>query len=183
MQMAAGWPVVGRQTELAELLGTVTDPARAGAVLVGAPGVGKSRLAAEVVLHMRRLGSAVTCCYGTAAAAKIQFGAFAAVMADDLSGVSAAGNPLRRAVEILRSRAGGRPLVLVVDDAHLLDDASMALLDQTARHRTCSVLLTAGSHATPSCLVDLYKDGVLARVAVGGLSRDDLDELLGTVLG
>ena len=44
----SGWPLVGRDRELAEIDGARTDPAGIGVVLVGEAGVGKSRVAREV---------------------------------------------------------------------------------------------------------------------------------------
>jgi hypothetical protein len=49
---------------------------------------------------------------------------------------------LRRAAELLAERSRGRRLILGVDDAHLLDDASAALVHQLAFRGLAVVVAT-----------------------------------------
>ncbi|GLZ34087.1 LuxR family transcriptional regulator [Lentzea sp. NBRC 105346] len=151
-------PFVGRATEVRDVLRAMNG---AGAALIGPPGTGKSRLAAEVAARLDG-----TWCYATVATSTIPFGAFAALLPPDLP----SGNPLGRAVEHLRGRR-----VLIVDDAHLLDDASVALLQHLIQHSLVKVLLTS---RTASELTSL-----LTRFDIGDLSRAASDELLAAALG
>ncbi|GLZ34085.1 transcriptional regulator [Lentzea sp. NBRC 105346] len=158
--MTARAPFVGREAELSLVLRSLTE--QRGVVLLGAAGVGKSRLAAEAGTRLRRAGRGVRDCYATVAARNVPFGALAGLVPADLRG----GNPLREAVELVPPG-----LVLTVDDAHLLDQASIALLQHLARHRDTTLLLTARTMP--------WDDDELVRVEIGNLTRQESDELVG----
>src|SRR4029450_8618138 len=134
------WPLVGRVGELAELerlLGPGGGPG--GVALFGDAGVGKSRLVAEVVDARRANGMAVEWVRATEAARNIPLGSFAHLLApaddahlpDDLLHLALAG---------LRERSGDGSLVLAVDDAHLLDESSVALLHLAVTQSSVQVL-------------------------------------------
>ena len=79
--------------------------------------------------------------------------------------------------------AAASELVLVVDDAHLLDDASAAGLLQIARTSDIRLLLTAGQDGrVPSALTSLWKDGIVARIDLRPLEIGAVHGLLETVL-
>jgi DNA-binding CsgD family transcriptional regulator len=171
------WPLVGREDELGAI-GTRLDEG-SGVVVAGPPGVGKTRLAAEAADLARARGCAVEWVRATRSAASIPLGAFA--------GLGPAGGgvevlaALRRA---LVERAGGRRLVLCADDAHLLDDASAALVHQLAAAGEASVVATVVAGApTPDAIRALWKDELCARVELGQLARGDVARLLGAALG
>ena len=80
--------------------------------------------------------------------------------------------------------AEGRPLVVFVDDAHLLDAGSATLVHQLALTRAATVVATVRSgEAVPDPVVALWKDGPAERIEVGVLDDAAIDELLVTVLG
>src|SRR4051812_25002923 len=80
------WPLIGREAEQARLLDELRH---GGGVLVcGDPGVGKTRLAREVVDVLRDDGAVVQWASATRAAASVPFGALAHVLPDDLSEAS-----------------------------------------------------------------------------------------------
>ena len=82
------------------------------------------------------------------------------------------------------ARAGGRTLVVFVDDAHLLDDGSATLVHQLALTRAATVLLTARTgEPAPDPVAALWKDGLAERVEVGALGDEAIEELLVTMLG
>jgi DNA-binding CsgD family transcriptional regulator len=126
---------VGKSAELSTVLHALTE--HQGVELIGPAGAGKTRLADEVVDRLRHLGHAVVRCSPTLATSAIPFGAFASLLPASLS----ASRPLSEAADHLVAR--GRKLVLVVDDAHLLDDASAALVRHVIRRGSAKVLLTA----------------------------------------
>src|SRR5262249_22110366 len=143
------------------------SPEPAGVVLVGAAGVGRTRLAKEALARLAERGCQTAWVSGTHSAASIPFGAMAHLL------------PCRAQVgpaEALRSFVagfGGRPRpVLAVDDVHLLDDASAALVHHAAVHGHVFVLLTAQSGATtPDAVTALW-----AGEAVRRIDLTDLDE-------
>ncbi|RKT53742.1 AAA family ATPase [Saccharothrix australiensis] len=171
------WPFVARQTELSIAMRALTARDRRGVVLTGPPGVGKSRLADELC---DRLGRHVVRCHATAATAQLPFGALAGALPADLP--PAGGNPVRHTAEHLLARTPGR-LVLAVDDAHLLDDASIALLHHLARHDEATVLLTARPAADADRLAALWRTDLLVRLPVPDLTRAAVDDLLASALG
>ena len=91
---------------------------------------------------------------------------------------------LSRARHALAERAGGRRLVLCVDDGQLLDDASAALLHQlvAAREAFAVVTVRRGERA-PDALRALWKDELCSRLELDALARDDLERLLVEALG
>ena len=118
------WPLVGRAEEL-RFLGTAMrrDGEARGMVLAGAPGVGKTRLAREVLARVASRGVIVRWAMATASSRKLPLGAFAGLLADlgqDQAQV------LPRAAEVLL--AGRDRVIVAVDDAHLLDELSASLL-------------------------------------------------------
>ncbi|MBM7861931.1 helix-turn-helix transcriptional regulator [Lentzea nigeriaca] len=162
------WPFVGRTRELQDVMSALTEPNGNGAALVGPAGVGKSRLADEVVARLEQTGFTVRRCYATVATSPIPFGALAAMLPADMR----TANPLGRAVEQLLAEP--QPLAIVVDDAHLLDDASIALLHHVIREGHARVLVTS----RPGETTELWQEGLLQRYPLGDLSRAESDELL-----
>ena len=162
------WPFVGRARELEDVMSALTEPGGRGAALVGPAGVGKTRLADEVVDRLERTGCTVRRCYATVATSSIPFGAMAAMLPADMR----TANPLGRAVEHLLTEP--QPLTIVVDDAHLLDDASIGLLHHVIRHGHARVLVTSrpGEHT------ELWQEGLLQRYPLGDLSAAESTELL-----
>jgi hypothetical protein len=82
----------------------------------------------------------------THASRGLPFGAFASMLPPDPGGDPLSredhGELLRRYVRAVAEGAGGRPLVVFVDDAHLLDNGSAILLHQLALTRAATVLAT-----------------------------------------
>ena len=177
--MVTRWPLVGRDEELAELERLLApDGGPGGIALFGEAGVGKTRLVAEVVDARRSDGMAVEWVRATEAAKNIPLGSFAHLLApadeahhpDDL---------LHLALAELRERSGDASLVLAVDDAHLLDESSVALLHLAVTQSTVRVLVSVRTaEPLPPGLVGLWKDELLVRLDVSPLTRDATEQLV-----
>lgn len=179
-----GWPLAGRSNELRRPRTLVRDGS--GAVIVGPAGVGKTALARACAGQAERDGIVVVRTTATNAARSLPLGAFAGLLPRDEVDASHPGGDdglLRRyAVGLIASAGGGRPLV-VVNDAHLLDDASATLVHQLAESRDAAFLLTLRTgDGPPDAIVALWKDGRGERIDLGLLGREEIGEVLTEVL-
>ncbi|MEV6238139.1 helix-turn-helix transcriptional regulator [Lentzea sp. NPDC051838] len=159
-----GWPFVGRDAELVAVRRAVRG---AGLIVAGPAGVGKTRLLDEVACDVRLRA--------TSAMSDIPLG----VMAPFLPEVEP--SPLAM-LHAARTALAGR--VVVVDDVHLLDDASAGLLHLLVQHREAVVVATLRSgERAPEPVVALWKDELLPRIELEPLGRTAVVEVLETVLG
>ncbi len=188
--MSARWPLIGRAEELALLTGLLRGDGRA-VVLSGAAGVGKSRLAAELLRESRSTGRETVWLAASRALAGIPFGVFAPLLTAGDGTTGGAGGPtagraldvLRRVHDELRRRGPDRPVVLGVDDAHLLDEPSAGLVHQLAVTGTALVVVTLrADEPVPAPIRALWKDGVADRVELRPLSRTQVGDLLAAAL-
>jgi hypothetical protein len=149
-------------------------------VLVGEPGVGKTRLAAEVLAEADRDGLAAARVIATRAAAGIPLGALAPLLPELREGV----NPLLAGRQALRALTGAGGLMLLVDDGHALDDISATLVLQIAAHREAFVVVTARTgEPLPEPVTALWKDGHAVRIDLDALGGAEVDELTTVILG
>jgi DNA-binding NarL/FixJ family response regulator len=170
------WPLVGREAEL-----RLVAASRPGAVIAGEAGVGRSRLLDEALDGLARTGCTIRRVTATTATRAVPLGAAAHLLPADLPG--APRGVLRDAASALAAGNGG-PVVVAVDDAHLLDDVSAALVQHLVQARAATVVLTVRSgEPAPDAVVALWKDQLLARVELPALSEARVDELLTRVLG
>jgi DNA-binding CsgD family transcriptional regulator len=177
------WPLIGRRAELEALAAVIADAGTDGLVLAGAAGVGKTRLAREALGRARAAGRDAEWVAATMAAASIPFGAVSHLLpAGERFGDDRL-DTLRRTAALLAERGRGRPLVLAVDDAHLLDDASAGLVHLLALRGLVVVLATVRAGApAPDSVVALWKDGLARRVDLPTLTPEATAELLGVAL-
>jgi DNA-binding CsgD family transcriptional regulator len=180
-----GWPLVGRGKELARLAGAVAG--RRGAVIMGLAGVGKTTLALRYMELARKQGMATARASATRASQALPFGALAPFLPPDPDGDGLSrenrSELLRRYGRALAGMGRGRPLVVFVDDAHLLDGGSATLIHQLALTGAATALVTVRSGETaPDPVVALWKDALAERIEVAVLPDAAVEELLITVL-
>jgi uncharacterized protein YfiM (DUF2279 family) len=124
--------MVGRRKELSQLTGAVA--AKRGAVITGPAGVGKTTLALSGVEWAQQRGMAQRRASATRASQGLPFGAFASLLPPERSGAGTSredlGVLLGRYARAMVDEALGRPLLVFVDDAHLLDNGSAMLVHQ-----------------------------------------------------
>lgn len=176
------WPLVGRDGELAAVAEALGAPGAAGIVLVGAPGIGKTRLAREAMAMAEAGGRYPVWVAGLKATSSIPLGAFArlAIPPDVASNQR---ELLGHAAGALMAQAGDRPLVLGVDDAHHLDDTSAALVNHLAVAGSAFVVLAIrGGEPVPDPIVALWKDDLARRIDLGALTQSSTADLLYRVL-
>jgi DNA-binding CsgD family transcriptional regulator len=151
----------------------------AGSIVTGEAGVGKTRLA-RAVAEVWSLRGTVTWVAGSESARRFMFGAFGELVAD-LDGDDF-GNSADRIVSTLSASAA--PL-LVVDDAHLLDDASAAVVHGLAvRPGAVPMLITTSAgRAVPAGVMAAGKDGLLEHVELAPLNSAATAAVLQNRLG
>lgn len=144
--------LVGRDAELERLSGLVTAIDRGGLVVVeGEPGIGKSRLLAEVGVVARAVGGRVV--RGVAdevdpTVLGLWSGPARALGLPRLHDPTVPADELRwEALELLSAAlADGGPTVVLLDDLHWADDASLWVLERLLTDRADDpVLVLAGS--------------------------------------
>lgn len=181
--MAGAWPLVGRDRELQTIASARADPGCHGVVVVAGSGVGKSRLAREAQAAAERDGAFVGWIQATRSAAAVPLGAVADLVPDEVRSDDVVAL-LRRCGEELRARAGGRPVVLGVDDAQLLDSASAALVLHLATSSAAFILATVrAGEPCPDAIVSLWKDDTAPRMQLGELSDENVRALVEAALG
>ncbi|MDF3145843.1 hypothetical protein PBV88_32560, partial [Streptomyces sp. T21Q-yed] len=154
------WPFTGREHELELVRGSLTA-GRHGIVITGPAGCGKTRLVTEAVR-----GTDCAKVAGTPETRRIRFAAFAHLVPETAS--------LHGAFQHL---SGVRQLL--VDDAHLLDDASAALVHQLAVHgRTRLLVVTTDGAPAPGAISRLWTGELLPRLTLEPLPREETAELL-----
>lgn len=178
------WPLVGRAAELHLVQDIIGRRSHAGVVIAGEAGVGKTRLAREGVALAERRGGRTAWVVATKSAQGIPFGAFSHLLPTVLPPASARENVIRSAAEALIEPNQDRGLVLGVDDAHLLDDHSAALLQHLAVTRAALLVISLRSgEPAPDSVVRLWKDGLCERIELQPLSQAEVADLAEQVLG
>src|SRR5689334_13052389 len=177
-----GWSLVGWADELSRLLDAVTAAADRGLIYSGAAGVGKSRLLREAVAALPTHHHAIHVAAANIASSGLPFGGLAQVLpARPPAGLSPAGL-LRWAVDSLHEDAAGRPVVLAVDDAHLLDPPSAALVHMLVREGATLLGTVRTGEAVPAPISALWTEGVVQHAELAPLTADESRLLLAEIL-
>ncbi|MFI6758903.1 LuxR C-terminal-related transcriptional regulator [Micromonospora sp. NPDC050417] len=178
------WNFVGRAAELARFTAAATSSSGRGLIFSGEAGIGKSRLLREAVKQLPQEKVAVWQASGNIATSGLPFGGLAQVLpADQPAGLSAAG-VLRWALDALHQQAAGRNIVLAIDDAHLLDQSSAALVYLIAQSANTKVLCTVRSgEEIPFSIRALWRDDLVEYAVLPAMDLPEAHELLDELLG
>lgn len=179
-------PFVGRNAPLAELSAVWASLAQGGAgvaLVVGEPGIGKSRLAARFAAEVHAGSAAVLAGRAERELDQPYAPLLEALGATtpDLRGASDAQAGRARLhdalVEAIEHAAAGRPLLLVLDDVHWADAATLAFLHHlTGRGATVPVLVLATSR--PEGHAAFAHEYEAVTVELEGLSLGETEALL-----
>jgi DNA-binding CsgD family transcriptional regulator/tetratricopeptide (TPR) repeat protein len=183
------WPIVGRRSELEVFERALGLGERAGLVIHGRAGVGKTRLADECREQAAASGHPTERVVGSRTTALLPLGAVASLLPSGLGRPGPDGQAHTAALfeetrRVLHERHHGRRLVTVADDVALLDDVSLALLGYLAAQKTIFLIATVRTgEPVPDLVTGLWRDGRVERVDLHDLSRAHLDTLLHLALG
>ncbi|HKN52566.1 MAG TPA: AAA family ATPase, partial [Amycolatopsis sp.] len=183
---------VGRQAELGNLDRLLVEAANGvcrTAEIVGEPGMGKTRLLAELALRARKGGWLVLSACAAEVEQHVPFSVINNALAEtDFAGLSpetsaAERYRLHRAVrELLETLAKPAGLVLLLDDLHWADEGTAEVVDHLLRRPPAGRVLLAVAHRprqTSSLLRrTLAQNGEVLRLELGPLAPAEVDELL-----
>ena len=175
--MERRWPLTGRNEELRKVAAAIR-PGAAGVVVAGRAGVGKTRLARDAVAGTAARGVAVVWAHGSTAVRPLPLGAFAGML--DVPPGDAADTIGRALGQLARQQ----PLVLAVDDAHLLDEHSAIVLHRVVVRRLAPAVVTIRTgEPAPDIVTSLWKDDHLPRLDLAPLDVAETTGLVARVLG
>ena len=126
--------MVGRDAELRALTEAIDDPECGGVALIGAAGFGKTRLAAQALAAAQARGMTVESVRATRSSAGVPLAALTPFLNELELPAELDATLLLAAAEAIDARRGDQRMVLFIDDAHELDDASAILLDRLVEH-------------------------------------------------
>jgi DNA-binding CsgD family transcriptional regulator len=177
---ASGWPLVGRDNEVRQALVALEDDAEfQGVALVGESGVGKSTLARALAATAKSRGLMVRYVLGTQSGSAVPLGAFYRSVT-----VEAPQEPAAMLAAAQGALEQNENLVVVVDDAQLLDPLSSTLVYQLAASGRARLIVTMRSgNETPDGLTALWKERLLLRLRIEAFTREQTGELARAVLG
>jgi DNA-binding NarL/FixJ family response regulator len=177
-------PLVGRDAELAFCDTVLSRRDGTGIVVTGAAGVGKTRLATEVLRGAEDAGYAVLRVTATEAGRAIPLGPFSHLLPPDVDTPATPLHLLCLARTGLAAHADDRPLALLVDDAHLLDPASATLVQQLVASREATVVVTVRTgEPVPDAIVALWKDHGCEYLELQPLSAEETGSLVEALVG
>jgi DNA-binding CsgD family transcriptional regulator/tetratricopeptide (TPR) repeat protein len=178
----AEWPLVGRADELAEIVATLADGDVGGMILVGAAGVGKTRIAREATVVAATRGMTPLTITATRVLQPVPFGAFAPEIVPNES--TSRADAVHEICRELATRTGGTRLVLLVDDAQWLDDFSAVVVRYLCAQRIAFVIATRrDDEIEPEPIVATWTDGDILRMDVPPLAGTAIEQLLAFALG
>lgn len=174
------WPLVGRDDEVRQALAALKDDSEFhGVVLVGDTGTGKSELTRMLAEILESQGKTVQFALGTETRRDVPLGAFYWLLTLDVA--HEPGVMLAAAHRALEQQ---EVLVLVVDDAQLLDPLSAAMVHQLAvSGRTRLIVVIRSGEAVPDAVTALWKERLLLRLDINPFTVVQTGELARSVLG
>lgn len=179
------WPTAGREDELSRALEAVR--CGGGVELRGVAGVGKTHLSNQVAERVVQadLDWTVISLAVTEARSDIPLSALEPVLGGMATiGSEGAYTVIGEVTRRFEALAGGKTLLVQVDDAHLLDDVSADALASLCRMRKIRLLSTTRSSArAPSALSTLWKDAVVERIDLEPFDFTQTSALVSKALG
>jgi DNA-binding CsgD family transcriptional regulator len=178
----SGDALAGRDRELGVIRRALSGSGNyCGVMIAGAAGVGKTRLAREVLARAAAAGDRTNWIAGTESARSLPLGAFTALLTDSIA------DPLpnvRRLINTFVAQQRRGRVLMGVDDAHLLDGLSAHVVHQLAQTRGARLVVTMRTGGDePDAVTALWKDGLLTRLDLEPLSAEATQCLIEATVG
>ncbi|RAU98388.1 LuxR family transcriptional regulator [Mycobacterium colombiense] len=171
--------MVGRDVELRRSLGALGHGEFHGVALVGDSGVGKSMLARVLAKTVESAGRTVRFALGTQTGYAVPLGAFSRAVS-----LGATHEPAIMLAAAHNTLSQDKNLVVVVDDAHLLDPLSATLINQLVAGRSARLIVTIRSgEPVLDAVTALLKERMLLTIHVDPFTREQTALLARAVLG
>src|SRR5690625_6312193 len=182
MQAPRSRRLFGYGTELATIVDALCDAERAGALIIGPAGVGKTTVLNAAFSRLDPSLS-ITRLRGSNSARARNLGIFEILLSQQgIDTDLAPGRSLAVIGELLGRRSAGAESLVVLDNADLVDDHSLAVLAQLAAACRVRPLLAAESARPPiDLIVGLWMDGRLVRVDLDGIDEADAIAMISSV--
>lgn len=178
--------LAGRAEDVTSAVESLQGGAHVAVLLVGDHGIGKSSImetvAAELGGHMTPVRL-----HGSPALSHVPYGILAPFIVDlPVEEATSQLAVLRTFWSYLEGqrRATQKPLLLLVDDAHDLDESTAGVLVELAAAGWAKLLVAAATRpGLPEPLLQLWFEGIAERHDLRPLTREQTDELLAQKLG
>ncbi|MFY9918534.1 MAG: AAA family ATPase, partial [Mycobacterium sp.] len=173
--------LTGRDSELGAIRRALSGAGNhCGVVICGAAGVGKTRLAREVLARAQAAGERTNWITGTESARPLPLGAFTGSITETAPGSMP---DVGRLINSFVAQQRQGKVLIGVDDAHLLDGLSAHVVHQLAQTRGPRLVVTLRTgEAEPDAVTALWKDGLLARLDLEPLSEAGTRSLIESTL-
>ena len=173
--------LIGRSGVVKEVVRCLRDEGRAGAVIVGSSGSGKTAVVKAVLAELHPQGTVIRLA-ATPALAAVPFGALAPYLAGlpahDLDSYAAV-----LAAVTASLRAEPKLALFVIDDAQSLDRGTVQLVAQAVATGAARLLATCRpGPLIPEEFLALWDDGIIAKFDLAPLSRSEVHQLCEQVL-
>lgn len=173
------WPIVGRDVELRRALAALSNGEFQGVALIGDSGVGKSTLARMLAKATASSGRTVRFALGTQTGRAVPLGAFSRAVT-----LGVAQEPALMLAAAHKTLGQDNNLVVVVDDAQLLDPLSATLVNQLATSRSARLIVTIGlGEPVLDAVSALIKERLLLGIHIDPFTREQTGALASAVLG
>ncbi|MEP6481808.1 MAG: AAA family ATPase, partial [Rhodoglobus sp.] len=186
-ELQSAWPLVGRQGLLERITATLRSPAASVVILCGPSGVGKTRLAAETAALLESDGWLTVPVTASETMASIPLGALAPALSREPIDLAAAARDsvvlfeqVRRSIDLM---AGGRRVLMVIDDLSLLDSLSLAVVSQLLAAGSLRLIATIrNGDPLPDAILSMWTNSSALRIDVPPLDLAGYEAVLGQVL-